>query len=151
MKSLTEKVKECPDCFNITEMTPCEICTDLSRDNNLICVVDSSSDIPLVEQTGFKGKYHVLGGVLSPLDGISVEDIHLNELNDKAETVKEIIIATNASIEGETTALYIVNLLSKKDISITRLARGLPSGGHLEYIDQLTLARSFEERFKISE
>ena len=111
----------------------------------------SSSDIPLLEQTGFKGMYHVLGGVLSPLDGIGVENLHIQEITEKLDSVREIIIATNANIEGETTALYIVNLLRDKDVKITRLARGLPSGGHLEYVDELTLARSLEERVEISE
>ena len=151
LQDLTEKVIECPECFNITEITPCLLCRDESREKHLLCIVETSSDIPLLEQTGYKGMYHVLGGVLSPLDGIGVESLHLQELPEKVETVNEIIIATNVSIEGETTALYIVNLLADKKIKITRLARGLPTGGHLEYVDELTLTRSLEERVEISE
>lgn len=151
LKDMTENVTECPSCFNITEITPCQLCTDASRTKELLCIVESSSDIPLLEQTGYKGLYHVLGGVLSPLDGIGVENLHIQELSEKIDAVHEIIIATNASIEGETTALYIVNLLSEKDVKITRLARGLPTGGHLEYVDELTLTRSLEERVEISE
>jgi len=148
--NLTEKIHKCKKCFNITEETLCGICQDLSRESHILCIVESSSDISLIEQTGFRGQYHVLDGVLSPLDGIGPEDLNLGNLKQKAENISEIVIATNSSVEGETTVLYIVNILKDFPVKVSRLARGLPSGGNLEYIDELTLLRSMSERVEIT-
>ncbi|MAJ43440.1 MAG: recombination protein RecR [Candidatus Marinimicrobia bacterium] len=148
--NLTEKIKKCEKCFNITEKKICAICLDESRDKCILCIVETSSDISLIEQTGFKGYYHVLGGLLSPLDGIGPDDLNINSLLKKTEALNEIVIATNPSVEGETTALYIVDQLKTLDVRVSRLARGLPSGGNLEYIDELTLLRSMSERVEIT-
>ena len=147
---LTEKIKRCEICFNFTENRYCSICEDNSRDTKILCIVENSSDISLIEQTGYKGQYHVLGGLLSPLDGIGPEELNLQNLLQKSETISEIVIATNPSVEGETTALYIVNLLKDLPVKVSRLARGLPSGGNLEYVDELTLLRSMSERVEIT-
>ena len=147
--NLTEKIKECEKCNNITEDQICSICKDSSRETHTLCIVESPSDISLIEQTGFRGQYHVLGGILSPLDGIGPEDLNFGNLIQKIEHMTEVVIATNPSVEGETTALYIVNFLKDLPIKISRLARGLPSGGNLEYVDELTLLRSMSERVEI--
>lgn len=148
--NLTEKINKCEKCYNITEETLCGICQDLSRESQVLCIVENPSDISLIEQTGFRGYYHVLGGMLSPLDGIGPEDLNLDSLKYKAENINEIVIATNPSVEGETTALYIVSILKDLPVKVSRLARGLPSGGNLEYIDELTLLRSMSERVEIT-
>ena len=147
--NLTEKIKECEKCNNITEDQICSICKDSSRETHTLCIVESPSDISLIEQTGFRGQYHVLGGMLSPLDGIGPEDLNFGNLIQKIEHMTEVVIATNPSVEGETTALYIVNFLKDLPIKVSRLARGLPSGGNLEYVDELTLLRSMSERVEI--
>ena len=147
--NLTEKIKECEKCNNITENQICSICKDSSRETHTLCIVESPSDISLIEQTGFRGQYHVLGGMLSPLDGIGPEDLNFGNLIQKIEHMTEVVIATNPSVEGETTALYIVNFLKDLPIKVSRLARGLPSGGNLEYVDELTLLRSMSERVEI--
>ena len=115
-----------------------------------MCIVESPSDIILIEQTGFRGKYHVLGGLLSPLDGIGPDDLNIRMITQKLNELKEVIIATNPSVEGETTALYIVDQFKNTNVKVSRLARGLPSGGNLEYIDELTLLRSIAERVEIT-
>jgi recombination protein RecR len=148
--NLTEKINKCEKCYNITEEILCGICQDLSRESQVLCIVENPSDISLIEQTGFRGLYHVLGGMLSPLDGIGPEDLNLDSLKQKAENINEIVIATNPSVEGETTALYIVSILKDLPVKVSRLARGLPSGGNLEYIDELTLLRSMSERVEIT-
>ncbi len=150
LMNLTEKIKECGICFNITENQYCDICNDKSRDTTVLCIVECPSDISLIEQTGFKGQYHVLGGMLSPLDGVGPDDLNFGNFITKTENFSEIVIATNPSVEGETTALYIVNLLKDLPIKVSRLARGLPSGGNLEYVDELTLLRSMSERVEIT-
>ena len=147
--NLTEKIKECEKCNNITEDQICSICKDSSRETHTLCIVESSSDISLIEQTGYRGQYHVLGGMLSPLDGIGPEDLNFGNLIQKIEHMTEVVIATNPSVEGETTALYIVNFFKDLPIKVSRLARGLPSGGNLEYVDELTLLRSMSERVEI--
>ena len=147
---LTEKIKKCEKCFNITEQNICGICLDKSRDKQILCIVEHSSDITLIEQTGFKGQYHVLGGLLSPLDGIGPNDLNIMSILEKLDQLNEIVIATNPSVEGETTALYIVDQLKNTDVKVSRLARGLPSGGNLEYVDELTLLRSMSERVEIT-
>lgn len=144
-----EKIRYCSVCFNITEKDPCKICADKKRDRSLICVVEESKDVLAVEKTGqYNGAYHVLGGVLSPLDNIGPEDLKIKELLNrlKQKGVKEVILATNPSTEGEATAIYLAKLIKPLGIKVTRIARGLPSGGALEYADVNTLANAIEGR-----
>jgi len=140
------KIKTCNLCHNISESSPCELCVDPRRDNSLLCVVEDSSDIMLIEKTGYRGLYHVLGGTLSPLDGIGPDHIFIDDLIDKSKDFKEVIISTNSSLDGDATALYIQKILSDHDIKISRLARGLPVGSQLEYIDEATLTNAIENR-----
>jgi recombination protein RecR len=144
-----DKITYCHQCHNYAEDDLCLICGDNSRDISTICVVEEPSDILLFEKTGYHGMYHVLNGVLSPLDGIGPDDLNIDNLLDRLNDVEEVIIATNTSIEGDTTALYISKLLSEKNIKITRLARGIPVGGHLEFVDDATLSRSISERVSV--
>jgi len=144
-----ERVRLCSRCMNITESDPCSICIDPSRDDSSICVVEDPSDMLAVERThAFRGRYHILHGALSPLDGIGPEDIKIAELLRRLEEgcAKEVIIATNSNVEGEATALYISRLLKPTGIKVTRLASGIPVGGDLEYVDPSTINRAFEER-----
>ncbi len=146
------KVHFCKNCFNYAQDELCEICSNPQRDSSIICVVAEPRNIPPIERTGaFKGLYHVLGGEVSPLDGIGPEDIRISELVAKLSdnTIKEIIIATNPNIEGETTASYIARQLENFDIKITKLASGIPVGGDLEYTDEVTLSRAIEDRILI--
>ena len=147
--NVKNKINTCNSCHNIAETELCEICSDEKRDNSIICLCEEPSDIYLIEKTGFQGVYHVLGGLLSPLDGIGPEDLQIDSLMERVKSATELIIATNASIEGEATILYISKLLDSNSIKITRLARGLPVGGHLEYVDEATLARSINERVNL--
>lgn len=140
------KIKTCNNCHNIAEADLCEICSDEKRDSSIICICEEPSDIYLMEKTGFKGVYHVLGGLLSPLDGIGPDDLQIDSLMERVKSATELIVATDASIEGEATILYISKLLESQPIKMTRLARGLPVGGHLEYVDEATLTRSINER-----
>ena len=139
----------CPLCHHITEESPCQICQDEKRDRSLICVVEEAADVLIFERTDYRGQYHVLGGVLSPLDGVGPDDLNIKSLLDRVGDAQEVIVATNASVEGETTALYLSKLLKPLGIRVTRLARGLPVGGHLEYIDEATLLRSINERVEV--
>ncbi len=141
----------CSVCMNITEADPCAYCQDSRRDRTLVCVVEEPLDIVAVERTGFRGMYHVLHGVLNPIDGIGPEEIRVRELLErlKAGEIREIIMATNQSLEGEATAMYIQRLAGPAGVRVTRLARGLPSGADLEYTDDVTLARAFEGRQEI--
>jgi len=140
-------ILSCSICGGITEDDPCSICSDSKRRDDLLCIIEEASDIYAFEKTNsYRGKYHVLGGVLSPLDGIGPDDLNINRLIDRANEEMEVILATNASVEGEATALYIGKLLKEKGIKSTRLARGLPVGGALEYIDEATLIRAIEGR-----
>jgi recombination protein RecR len=144
-----ERVRYCSVCFNITEDDPCSICKDEKRDRSIICVVEEANDVAALEKTNqFKGLYHVLGGVLSPLDGVGPEDLKVKELLARLRdgTVKEVIIATNPSTEGEATAVYLSRLIKPLGVKVTRIARGLPAGGDLEYADQTTLANALEGR-----
>lgn len=139
----------CSQCLNITEQDPCGYCRDERRDRTLICVVEQALDVLAVERaSGFRGLYHVLHGVLNPMDGIGPEDIYVRELIARLKdgVVREVIMATNPSLEGEATAMYIQRLVGPLGIRVTRLARGLPSGADLEYTDDVTLARAFEGR-----
>ncbi|NQU68168.1 MAG: recombination protein RecR [Candidatus Marinimicrobia bacterium] len=151
-RSLTdarEKIIYCQLCHNYSENDVCHICSDPLRDESVICVVEEPADIILFEKAGYKGFYHVLGGALSPLDGIGPEDLNVESLIGRLDRVKEIIIATNMNIEGDTTALYLSKMLVDRHIKITRLARGVPVGGHLEFVDEATLTRSLSERVLI--
>lgn len=145
-----ENIHECPICNNISETSPCMICVDESRDDKVICLVEDTIDLITFEKTGFyKGKYHVLGGLLSPLDGVGPENLNINSLSNRIDSINELIIATNPSSEGETTALYISELYKDKDIKISRLARGIPVGGDLEHTDEATLISAIEGRREI--
>ena len=147
---LKSKISTCQICHNFSEEDKCEICLDVRRDKGIICVCKDPSDIFLLEKTGYQGVYHVLGGLISPLDGIGPEELNMDSLSDKAESASEIIIATDANVDGDTTALYISKILDSMEIKITRLARGLPVGGHLEYVDEATLAKSIHERVQVN-
>ncbi len=148
--SCNDKLRHCSICNLITEADPCPVCLDPRRDNSLLCVVEDSKDVIAIEETSrFNGKYHILGGVLSPLDGIGPDQLYLKSLLARLDTVDEIIIAMNPSVEGETTSLYLAKLLQERQIKITRLARGIPSGGDLEYIDGVTLGRALDERHEL--
>ena len=145
------KIKECDICFNFTEDSICSICSSERRDKSLMCVVEEPTDIMAIERSGeYRGLYHVLGGVISPLDGIGPEDLHIKELLSRVSQIEEIIIATNPSIEGETTTLYLQKELGALDIKITRIARGIPMGSALEHADTVTLIRAFEGRLEVN-
>jgi recombination protein RecR len=151
IKAVKEKVRHCSTCFNLTEDDPCAICGDDNRDPTTICVVEEANDVLALEKIGeYRGLYHVLGGALSPLDGIGPDDLHIKELmNRLRQGVKEIILATNPNVEGEATALYLMKLIKPLKIKVTRVARGLPVGGDLEYADQATLTRALEDRIEL--
>ena len=147
LKDVKNKVRSCSSCGGITEEETCVICNDPKRDNNQLCIVEDAPDIYVFERTYiFKGIYHVLGGALSPLDGIGPDELNMDRLMDRIEPGMEIVIATNPTVEGETTALYISKKLSDSDVKVTRLARGIPVGGDLEYTDEATLIRAMEGR-----
>lgn len=149
-----QKIRFCPVCFNLTEMEPCEICRDPARNKETICVVEDPDSLIAVEESGsFNGTYHVLHGALAPLDGIGPEQLRLQELLDRISRngVREIIIATNPSIQGESTALLITKLLKEKGTAVTRIAQGIPVGGDLKYTDKMTLAKAMEFRRRMSE
>lgn len=143
-----EKIKYCTICGNLSENDICDICTDNTRDQETIFVVQHPKDIVAMEKTNeFKGSYHVLNGVISTSKGIMPEDINIASLIDRVnEHTKEVIIATNPTVEGETTALYLAKLLAAKNVRVTRIAHGLPMGGHLDYADELTLIKALEGR-----
>lgn len=152
IRDLKNKIHHCPICGNITEDEVCDICSDDTRDQTTLMVVSSPKDVMSFEAAeGYKGKYHVLGGTISLSKGKGVEDLNIPSLLKRVddENIKEIIIATNPTVDGETTALYLAKLLQSKDVNVTRLAYGLPMGGNLEYADALTLAKAIEGRRKI--
>ena len=147
VQDVKSSISGCSICGGITEDDPCIICSDSKRNKSLICVVEVPSDIFAFERTsGFNGVYHVLNGVLSPLDGIGPDDLTMDSLVARVKPDDEIVLALNPSIEGDTTCLYISKLLSEKNIKISRLARGLPVGSELEYTDDATLMRAMEGR-----
>ncbi|MBR5206919.1 MAG: recombination protein RecR [Erysipelotrichaceae bacterium] len=148
---IKSKLKVCPVCGNLTEDEKCSICSDETRDHQTICVVQSIKDVVAMEKTNeYKGVYHVLQGLISTTKGILPEDLNIQSLIDRVgEETKEVILATNATMEGETTALYLDKVLSRKGILVTRIAYGLPMGGHLDYADELTLIKAFEGRKKL--
>ena len=144
------KILLCSACGGITEDDPCHICSDTRRDKNLICIVEDPADIYAFERMGiFRGLYHVLGGVISPLDGIGPDSLTIDRLLTRIQEGMEIILATNASIEGDTTALYLGKILNEKGVEVTRLARGIPVGGELEYVDEATLQMAIEGRTQL--
>ncbi len=144
---LKSKVIYCSTCFNITEADPCRICTSEKRDRSIICVVEEANDVLALEKTGeFRGLYHVLGGALSPLDGIGPDDLRVKELLSRLQDIDEVIIATNPNTEGEATAIYLSKLIKPLGLKISRIARGIPVGADLEYADEITLARAIEGR-----
>ena len=148
-----DKIKRCQQCNHLTEEELCQICKDDSREKKVICVVEEPKNVIIFEKVGtYQGLYHVLDGLISPLDGINPEDIKINELLDriKKEEIEEIIIAVKPSIEGETTAMYISKLLEGQNVKITRIAHGIPLGVDMEYIDSLTLEKALEDRTNIS-
>jgi recombination protein RecR len=148
LADLHDKVRYCSRCFNITEEDPCPICSDEMRDRRLICVVEEANDVVALEKTGeFKGLYHVLGGALSPLDGIGPDDLKIKALLGRlTDEVEEIILATNPNTEGEATALYLARLLKPMQLRISRIARGIPVGADIEYADEMTLSRAMAGR-----
>lgn len=158
VSDLKKNLKLCQECYNITEnLDLCAVCSDPEKDNSKVCVVEESLDIVALQKTDYNGKYHVLGGVISPIDGIGPENLRIQALVDKLQNrgeIEEIILATDPSLEGEATAMYITELIKKSkengkinnSLKITRIARGLPVGGDLEYADEVTLSRALEGR-----
>jgi recombination protein RecR len=149
LATLTERVRTCERCFNLTEAPVCTICADQRRDAGLICVVEEASDIAAVERTAeYRGMYHVLGGRLSPLDGVGPDDLTVAELVARvaAGGVREVIVATNPKLEGEATALYVQEQLGGQNVIVSRIARGMPVGGDLEYADGVTIAQAISAR-----
>jgi len=147
-----EEITVCTSCFTFTDDDPCRICRDLSRSSEVICVVETPGDLIALERSGvFKGKYHVLHGVLSPLSGIGPENLRIKELIARVEKggVREIILATNPTVEGGTTALYLSKLLKPFSVKVTRIAQGVPMGGDIEYLDEVTLGKAIEGRTEI--
>ena len=153
IKDIKSKIKKCKTCNNLTEEDLCDICKDSSRNSEVICVVENAKNLILFEKANiFNGKYHVLEGLISPLEGINPEDIKINQLVNriKDEKIKEVILALTPSIEGETTSAYILKLLEGLDVQVTKIAYGIPVGADMEYLDPLTIARAMEGRNKIS-
>lgn len=145
---MKEKTKICSICFNIGEEETCQICSDTSRDTSIIAIVEDPLDVLALEKSNYKGLYHVLHGVISPLENIGPDEIHIREILSRLKDgkIKEIILATNPTMEGEATAMYIQRLISSLGVKITRIARGLPVGSDLEYADESTLSRALEGR-----
>jgi recombination protein RecR len=149
LRTVKEKVKFCKECGNLSEEELCRICRDERREKNVICVVEESKDVIAIEKTReFRGRYHVLGGAISPIDGIGPEQLRIKELLTRLQNaeIEEVIIATDPNLEGEATATYLSRMLKPLGIQISRLASGLPVGGDLEYADEVTLGRAFEGR-----
>ncbi len=149
VRALKTDITFCGQCHNMAETDPCSICSDSSRDQSIICVVEEPLDAIALDKTGqFKGLYHILGGVLNPMEGIGPDQLNISSLQKRITDVgaKEIIIATNPTLEGETTAMHIAKFLNGTDVKVTRIARGLPMGGDLEYADEITLSRALDGR-----
>jgi recombination protein RecR len=146
--NMKDRIRYCSVCWNITEGDPCAICASPKRDRCVICVVEEPNDVMAVEKTNdFRGLYHVLGGALSPLDGIGPEDLKVKELLDRTTSnVTEVILALNPNVEGEATTIYLTRLLKPLGVTVSRIARGLPVGGDLEFADEATLSRALEGR-----
>lgn len=147
--SAHDKVVRCSVCQDLADSDPCAVCADPGRDQHIIMVVEDSRDVIAIERTGeYHGLYHVLGGTISPMEGIGPEQLHVRELLGRLQkaTVQEVILATDPDVEGDATALYIARLVRSQDLRVTRIARGLPAGGDIDYADELTLARAIEGR-----
>ncbi|MGI8573935.1 MAG: recombination mediator RecR [Egibacteraceae bacterium] len=149
IQSVKRKVRFCEACFNVSELERCRICRDTRRDPHALCVVEEPRDLMAIEKTAeFRGRYHVLGGAISPIDGIGPDQLRIRELVARLgeEEIREVVLATNPNIEGEATASYVARLLKSMDITVSRLASGLPVGGDLEYADEVTLGRALSGR-----
>ena len=147
--TLKENIVYCSRCQNLSQTDPCAICSDPARDQHLVCVVEDPLDVVAIERTGaYKGLYHVLHGAINPVEGVGPEDLRVDALLERLERepIEEVVIATNPNMEGEATAMYLARLLHPKGVRVTRLARGLPVGGDLEYADEVTLSRALEGR-----
>lgn len=152
IETLQEKIRPCSVCGSWTEEDPCPVCSDITRDKTVICVVEQPQDVGTIDSSHeFHGLFHVLGGVISPLEGMTPDKLRIQQLLERVKSsgIKEVILATNPTVEGDTTALFIQRVLQETGVEVTRLASGLPAGGDLEYADRLTLARSFRGRTKI--
>jgi recombination protein RecR len=152
LRKVKEQVRFCTTCFNVAEEEQCRVCRDPRRTNEVLCVVEEPKDIVAVERTGeFRGRYHVLGGAINPLEGVGPDNLHIRELLLRLGTgeVKELILATDPNTEGEATATYLALMVKPMGIAVTRLASGLPVGGDLEYADEITLGRAFEGRREV--
>ena len=149
--ALLDKVGRCSICHNLTEEDPCAICRDAKRDHKTVCVVEDMKDLLAIERAGgYRGVYHILGGALSPLDGIGEEDLRIRELLERINAdIREVVVATNATMEGEMTAGRLVKLLKQKGVKVTRIARGIPFGGALEFNDSVTVAKAMEGRIEM--
>ena len=153
LAEVKDKIKFCRTCYNVAQDDLCRICADTRRDHSAICVVEEPKDVLAVERTReFRGRYHVLGGAISPIDGVGPDDLRVTELMTRLAdgAIVEIILATDPNLEGEATATYLTRLISPLGIKVTRLASGLPVGGDLEYADEVTLGRAFEGRRQVS-
>ena len=149
LQRVKEQVRFCSVCFNVAEAEQCRICRDARRDNELICVVEEPKDVVAIERTGeFRGRYHVLGGAINPLEGVGPDNLRIKELMARLASgeTKELILATDPNTEGEATATYLALIVKPMGLTVTRLASGLPVGGDLEYADEVTLGRAFEGR-----
>lgn len=154
IKDAKQKLGQCKNCGNLTDKETCDICSDVNRDKNIICVIEDYKSVFSFEKVGnYKGVYHVLNGLISPMEGINPEDINISSLVNRVSALSnpELIIALKPSIEGETTTLYIKKIFEKKNVLITRLSYGIPMGAEIDYIDVITLDRALEDRKKISE
>tara|TARA_Y100001936_G_C15890165_1_gene567545 strand:- start:195 stop:785 length:591 start_codon:yes stop_codon:yes gene_type:complete len=149
LDGMKDSIKVCEICFCFIEDDNCHICNDVHRDSSLICVVKDPTDIFLIEKSGFKGKYHVLGGLISPLDGVTPESLNIDTLLERLKSTKEIIMAIDPSSEGDITILYLSEIIKKHSIKMSRLARGIPVGTSLEYIDEVTLTHSINDRVEM--
>lgn len=149
LRDMAENTRFCSTCFNITEQSPCSVCSDETRDRSMLCVVEEPLDVVAIDRTGdYRGLYHVLHGAISPVDGIGPDELRIRELMARLdhEDIQEVLLATNPNLEGEATAMYLARLLQQSGIQVTRLARGLPVGGDLEYADSDTLGRALKGR-----
>ena len=151
IKDIKENIKCCLECHCFIEDDTCSICNDNNRINNVICIVEDASDVFLINKSGYKGLYHVLGGLISPLDGVTYESLNIKSLMKRLNDIKEVIIALDPSSEGDMTNLYLFNLLKKYSVKVSRLARGVPVGSSLEFIDQVTLTHSINDRIEVKE
>ena len=147
---IKDRIRRCSQCHNISEDDPCKTCIDPKRDHTTICIVQEPSDLLAIERTGcYRGLYHVLGGVISPLEGIGPEDLNIQDLLHRLEGIKEVILAVNPTREGDTTAVYLSKLIKGKGIKVSRIAQGLPMGIDVEFADDITLTRAIEGRINI--